>query len=927
MRIMSRLRHAAILMATTVGLAPVVVWAGAASSYLQSAHQLEKANDLRGAEIQLRNAAEAEPANGAIRIELAQIYLRLGNANAAQAELFAAHMRGAREETTAPLMAQALLESGEFGDLLKNVPAANRPPKTESLVRTYRGMAELSLHEIDHAHAMFADAERMDPRSTLPLIGEARLLLEQHQLDAAAQKVDQALKIDPRNGDALDVKGLTLAAQGKPDAAMQQFAGAIAANPRNLGAMLDRASLDAQRGNLDAAEKDLQAIRKISPGSAMGFYLQAVIDAQRGKFKEADALLDKLRGAMSGFPPAFLVAAEVKFRLGQLDQAQAFAQKFIAQAGDQPKAYELLAGIAMKRGDVEGGIRALEKVVQIAPNDAEAMGALGEAYIAHGDLEKAKEVFDRAALKAPKNAPVATARAIAHFASGDRQESVAALSDVFKGGKGSLMAGPPLVVEALQAGQIAIADQTARQLVAREPANAMYQELFAAVRIAQRDYQGAEPVLRALLDKQPSLSSARRDLAQVYLSTNRPANAKKLYQDWLRSHPADVDSLERLADIAFRENDDGEAFRLLTRAQSATPADPSPSLRIVAILGVRRKWPDAISQTRTLQQRFPNDASVPDVLARLYLASGNRSASLAVYKGAVARFPHIGQLFAHYAAVFAADKNYAAAAPLALRSVQLDPQNVNLKRGYVSLVYLSKGPDAALAAAQSITADKNGQTAALMTADVLEGNHNRAAAIAILEKTQLRNPSGILAARLAGLYQADKQSGKALALLEAWTKSHPADVDARFALAIVDSAAGRMDQALNQYEWLTVQKPHNVVILNNLAWLYDQRHDARARTVAEKAMQLAPSSSSVADTLGWIMVEQGDGVGAIKYLAQASATQPTNGTIQYHYAVVLSKTGKTAEARGVLQKLLKLDVQPDTKSQAQLLLVKLGGGR
>jgi putative PEP-CTERM system TPR-repeat lipoprotein len=923
----SGMRYAALFVAATASLVPAAAIAGAASSYLQSAHQLEKSGDFRGAEIQLRNAAQAEPANGFIRIELAGVYLKIGNPNAAQAELFAAHLRGVKEDATAPLMAQALFETGEFGDLLKNVPAGNRPAKTESLIRTYRGMAELALKENDQARTMFADARRLDPVSTFPLLGEARLLMEQNQLDAADERANQALKLEPRNSEALDVKGLLLGARGQRDQAMAEFAAAIAANPRDLRAMIDRASLEVQRGDLASADRDLQTIQRMAPGSAMTVYLQAVIDAQRGKYKEADSLLDKLRGAMNGFPPAFLVAAEVKFKLNQLDQAQAFAQKFIAHAGDQANVYELLAGIAMKRGDVEGGIRALEKAVQIAPNDTEAIGALGEAYIAHGDLEKANEVFDRAALKAPKNAQLATARAIAHFASGDRQESVAALSDVFKGGKGSVMAGPPLVIEALQAGQIAVADQTAHQLVAREPANPIYQELLAGVRIAQRDYPGAEAVLRTLLDKQPNLGSARRDLAQVYLSTNRPANAKNLYQDWLQSHPADVDSMESLADIAFRENNDAEAFRLLTRAQNVTPADPRPSLRIVAILGARKKWSEAISQTRTLQQRFQNDASVVDVLGRLYVVSGNRAASLAVYKGAVARFPHIAQLFAHYAAVYAADKNYAAAAPLALRSVQLDPRNINLKRGYVSLVYLSKGPDAALTAAEAIIADRNGQTAALMAADVLEGNHNRAAAIAVLEKTQAQNPSGTVAARLAGLYQADKQPGKALAVLEAWTKSHPADVDARYALALVDSATGRMDQAVNQYEWLTVQKPHSVVILNNLAWLYDQRHDARARELAEKAIALAPNSSSVADTLGWIMVEQGDAAGAMKYLAQASEAQPTDGTIQYHYAVVLSKTGKAAEARGVLQKLLKLDIQPDTKSAGQALLAKLGAVR
>ncbi|MGH6877134.1 MAG: XrtA/PEP-CTERM system TPR-repeat protein PrsT, partial [Rhizomicrobium sp.] len=820
--------------------------------------------------------------------------------------------------------AQAMLELGAFGDLLNNVPAGNRPPKIESIVRSYRGMAEMGLGEAARARAMFADAERLDPKSPLPLLGEMRLAMQQHQLDAAVQKADRVLKLDPKNAGALDAKGLIFAMRGNVKAAMQQFAAAIAAGPGDPRALLDRANYEAEHLNFASAEKDLAAVRKVAPGSMMAFYQQATIDAARGKYKEADALLDRLRGVMSSFPPAYLIAAEVKFKLNDLGEAEAFARKFNAQVGDQPRAWQLLGAIALKRGDLEGGIAALEKAVKLAPNDPAGLAALGQAYIAHGDLDKAKAVFAQAAAHAPGNAPLATENALADFATGDRQASVAALSDVFKGGKGSIMAGPPLVIEALQLGQLDVAEAAARELVAREPANPTYEELLAGVRIAQHDYAGAETLLRGLLAKQPNLVSARRDLAQVYLSTNREAAAKKLYQDRLQTNPKDVDSLEALADIAFRDKDDKGAIDLLNRAQAATPADPRPSVRIVAILAARKNWPEAIGRARALQAKFGKDAGVEDVLDQLYFQSGNHAAAIAGYKAAAAKFPAYAPIFAHYAAVLAAGKNYAAAVPLALRAVQLDPRSPQLKGAYVSLTYLAKGTDATLAASRAMTNDKTGTAAVLMTAAVLDANGNRPGAIALLEKQQAQAPSSAIVVRLAGLYQQDKQPDKAESVLAAWTAAHADDANARFALAQVESQTGRLDDALAQYEWLAAQKPDNPAILNNLAWLYDWKHDPRARATAEKAMHLAPASGSVADTLGWILEEQGDTADAAKYLARASASQPADATIQYHYAVALSKSGKSEQARDVLQKLLKLDIQPDTKNQVQLLLVKLG---
>jgi len=928
------LSHSRATKMSFVGVAAVAVaalaapaCAGDAASYLQSARQLEKARDFRGAEIQLRNALQAAPEDSAIRLELAGVYLKLHNPNAAEAELFAAHLHGAKEEATAPLMAQAMLELGTYGDLLKNVPAGNRTPKTESLVRTYRGMAEMGLNEVNNAHIMFADAERLDPKSALPLIGESRLLMQQHQLDAAAQKVARVLKLDPRNADALDAKGMILATQGHADAAMQQFSTALAADPDSLRARLDRADLEAARNNFDAAEKDLAIIRKAAPGSVMASYMQAMIDAARGKYKDADVLLDRLRSTMSTFPPAYLLAAQVKFNLNQLDQAESFARKAISQPADESKGYQLLGAIALKRGHLEEGIAALERAAQLSPNDPGLLAALGQAYVAHGDLDRAKSAFSQAAARAPGNAPLATARALADFATGDRAASVAALGRVFNGGNGSMAAGPPLVIEALQLGQVDVAEVAARQLLQRQPGNPTYQELLAVVRIAQRDYAGAETLLRGLLAKQPNLASARRDLAQVYLSTNRAAEAKKLYQDRLSANPKDVESLEALADMAFRTNDDKGAVALLTRAQNATPTDPQPSLRILAILQARKKWAEAIDRARALQAKFGKNAGVADALAALYFTSGNRPAAAAAYRAASAKFPASAPIFAHYAGVLAADKNYAGAVPLALRAVQLDPRSADLKRAYVTIVYMAKGSDAALAAAQAMTGDKTGPAAALLAAGVLFANNNRPGAIALLEKQQAQRPSSPIVVRLAGLYQAENRIDKAMAMLEAWCAAQPDDVEARTALAMGDSAQGKLDSALSQYQWLVIQRPDNPVILNNLAWLYDWKHDPRARATAEKAMKLAPASGSVADTLGWILAEHGDTTAAVKYLAQASASQPTDGTIQYHYAVVLSKTGRSDQARDVLQKLLKLNVHPQTKSQAQLLLVKLGGAR
>src|SRR3979409_1187596 len=79
-----------------------------ADAYVQSAQALIQKNDLKGAEIQLRNAVQKAPTDGAIRMQLAEVSLRKGNSSAAEAELLVAKQRGAAPDRLAMLLAEAM---------------------------------------------------------------------------------------------------------------------------------------------------------------------------------------------------------------------------------------------------------------------------------------------------------------------------------------------------------------------------------------------------------------------------------------------------------------------------------------------------------------------------------------------------------------------------------------------------------------------------------------------------------------------------------------------------------------------------------------------------------------------------------------------------------------------------------------------------
>jgi tetratricopeptide (TPR) repeat protein len=117
--------------------------------------------------------------------------------------------------------------------------------------------------------------------------------------------------------------------------------------------------------------------------------------------------------------------------------------------------------------------------------------------------------------------------------------------------------------------------------------------------------------------------------------------------------------------------------------------------------------------------------------------------------------------------------------------------------------------------------------------------------------------------------------------------------------------------------------------LNNLAWLYQQRGNlAKARGFAERAVALAPSYRIAEDTLGWILLAQGDIDQALTHLKAASDALPQNAEIQFHFAVALSRAGKKTDARRVLETILSSGniLSLEDKNDAEKLLQELKNG-
>jgi putative PEP-CTERM system TPR-repeat lipoprotein len=873
----------------------------------------------RAAMTDLKTALEEEPENITARILLARLSVVLGDLQSADKEIERALAAGATAEQVAEVQYEVLLGQRKLDEMAQLLAKSNAPANRRALfqarLQTAQGKAaeaEQTLKsaleqapddadlQLDLARLAAARGD-MQPAMDLPervvkspgaharaqmLRGSIRLARGQHR-----EALDELLKAQEGGRTVLSIpEKLTLAtyiteanlALEDADAAtkslgmLDQWASEVATT-RYLHARVAMLKRDPA-----TVVTECQKALRADPNHLQAQLLLAAAHLGQGSLEQAQETLDRLLATQDNIAARKLLA-QVHMARGQPQRAQAVLDTVMAGADRDPQLDWLMGSALLQSGSSASALQHMERGIAAMPESAERRIDLATAYLAARMPEKAVEILRAIPKDSPSAQRAKGLLVLATAAGKSPEEAQREIDDLIakSGDDAALLAAAGTYLSA--GSDLAKSRALLERAIKLDPKNVGARLTLARLHTRMLDLAAAETQLREVLRVDATNQIARLGLSELAWAQGNREQARKWLEEAISVDPSAVEARLRLAQMAFISGDANRGRDLLNQAVEV--AEDSK----VALNGAGKVLARAgLSDEALSKFRAAGAAGLPEGdlnAARLQLELNRPDEARKLLEAGLARNPKWRE------------------------ATQLLIQ-VEARTGQV---------DKALARARANAADAPPGALSEAEGDIYAIAGKSAQAITAYEDAQRKRPTSSVALKLFGVRRAAKATPVEASLTQ-WLQRSPGDAQVRQLLASYYEATGRADQAIAEYEELVAQRPSDPAVLNNLAWLLHEKGDARALEFARRAHTAAPKIPEIADTYGWILVEQNQAAEGLGVLQAALAGAPDNPDIQYHVAAAYAKSGQPQKAAELLRESLKSAKPFRSRAAAETLL-------
>jgi tetratricopeptide (TPR) repeat protein len=738
--------------------------------------------------------------------------------------------------------------------LLLILASCSRDPKAQAQHMVDNGNKFFDKGKYKEAALMYRRAFQKDLR-----YGEAyyRLALTDLKLGAygdAVHMLQRAVDLQPTNVDAITKLADLYLLASTQDRAHSATEEKDAKDLVDKLLKMDPRSFDAHRilGEMallhrepQEAVKELALANEIKPyqQNVILTYFQALV--QNDQFADAEKLAHEMMAKEPSYAPIYDVLYMQYMRTKRPDDAEKVLK---LKSDNNPQRANYLMQLAVHYYLLPNRRQDMDAIIQRVTDEKK----FPEGHLLAGDFfyfrareyDHAEMQYEAAIKAFPKDKSVYQKRLVELNATvGKKQEANQLIATILKDNpkdNDAIAMRAALMLTTGDRQQINLAANDLQALVSKTPHNHLLQFNLARALIAKGDVEGARLHLEEAVKIRTDFIAAREILARIYLTKGDPAKALKASDEIIVFDKGNLQAHLTRSSSLLALGDRDKAREELDFIAKAYPQNPDARYQVGYLALQDKDFKKAEQVFGDLYKTTPGDRRGFIGVTETMIAQGKMNDAIKETEKAVEREPERRDLKLFLANDYKRAERYDDAIRIYQKLLDKEPKN----------------PDLLFRAAETLR---------------LKGDLN----------SSMEN-------------------------FRRCSQAAPADTTCLTLLAMILQGTGRDDQAKPIYEQILKIQPDHPVALNNLAYIKAQEGVDldQALTMAQRAVQRAPASLDLNDTLGWVYIKKNLSENAVHIFSDLVQKDPNNPTFHYHYAMALAQKGDKPSARSEYEKAL-----------------------
>jgi tetratricopeptide (TPR) repeat protein len=446
---------------------------------------------------------------------------------------------------------------------------------------------------------------------------------------------------------------------------------------------------------------------------------------------------------------------------------------------------------------------------------------------------------------------------------------------------------------------------------------------LAKAKLAERDFAGAEGVLRKAVEEAPDSVPPKLALGQLYLLLKRPDDAKEQFSQALKMDAKNAQAMIGLAVVNENSKNPAEAERLMQQVSSLD--DKRFQAYYGRLLMQHEKWGPAVTEFQRLVTADPGDADLRGMLLMAYLRADRAPEAETFLKRLVAENPDDRTARKQLVGLLVSLNRTSDAEAILTQAIEKNPKDADamLQR---TEIYWRTGriQQAEQDLAQVLQTRPNSHEAHFFQAKLHQSrNQPRLYQQELREAVRLEPNFLVARLELANALRATGDAKAALTLLDEAPAANKRvlgyAVARNWALIATDSPDAR--KMVNAT--LQVSQAPEILLQDGALKLEEKQYEA-ARRAFQSVLDQEPDNTRALGALAQSYLLENQKARAAEVIQKHASSRPNSAEMQNFLGAWYAKTGYRTEARQAYQAALTADPKnlPARLALAQLDLAE-----